>query len=434
MAGNKTCGKILIRNGRVVDPASGRDEKTDLFIADGRVARIGETAVREGEGAEVRVIDAEGMVVAPGLIDGHVHFRDPGFPEKEDIFSGARAAAAGGFTTVICMANTKPVADSAETLQYILDRARNADIRVRSSAAVSVGFGGRERTDFEGLLELGATGFTDDGLPLRDPVFVREALLEARRLGVPVSMHEEDPDFIGTAGINDGKASGALGCRGAKALAENLMVARDCMLALDTGARVNIQHISAAESVAMVRMAKKLGADVWAEATPHHFSFTEDLAIEKGSLAKVNPPIRTERDRQAILEGLCDGTIQMIVTDHAPHTAEEKARPLAKAPSGMIGLETSLALGITNLVRPGILSLTRMLEKMTVNPAAFYGLDAGKIREGGPADLVIFREDESWTVTEDSFRSRSSNSPFIGMTLFGKVRWTICGGIVVYQA
>lgn len=419
---------ILIKNGHVVDPKSGTDELLDVLVEDRKIVSFGKYAE---EGME-SVIDAAGCIVAPGLVDTHVHFRDPGLTYKEDIVTGAAAAAAGGYTTVICMANTKPPVDNVETLTDLREREALLPIHVLNTACVTRGMQGQELTDMEALLAAGAVGFTDDGLPIRDVKLMAEALCKLRDLNVPISLHEEDPALIGSAGINRGAVSAQLGVPGAAAAAEETMVARDCILALHTGARVNIQHLSSGVSVELLRMMKKLGADIWAEVTPQHFSLNEEIVLERGTLAKVNPPIRTEDDRYALIQGLKDGTIDMIATDHAPHAAEEKARDLLHAPSGMIGLETALALGITNLVRKGHLTIPELLEKMTAKPAALYNLPCGTLRPGGPADLVIFDAGERWTVP-DHFRSRSCNSPFIGMELYGKVKYTLCNGAVVYQ-
>lgn len=431
---------IIIKGGKVIDPKSGFEGYADLAVRDGKILQVKkqgeewkeEVTAAENSGQEpVQVIDAEGLTAAPGLVDVHVHFRDPGFTYKEDIATGARAAAKGGFTTVVCMANTNPKVDTPETLRYVLEEGKKTGIHVLSCAAVSKGFDGKTLTDMEALKEAGAAGFTDDGIPLRDGAFLRKAMEEAARLGLPISLHEEDPSFIRENGINHGAVSEKLGIYGSPSLAEDAMVARDCMIALDTGAAVDIQHISSGNAVAMVRLAKSLGANVWAEVTPHHFSLTEEAVLEHGSLAKMNPPLRTERDRRLLIEGLKDGTIDMIATDHAPHSIEEKAAPLTKAPSGIIGLETSLALGITNLVKAGHLTMTELMQKMSYNPARLYGLDCGYLEEGAPADLVIFDEDEVWTAGD--YASKADNSPFTGQSLTGRVKFTICGGNVVYQ-
>ena len=384
---------ILIKDGRVVDPASGVDEGLDVVLEDGRVKALGKFPKTEDY---QRVIDAKGKIVAPGLVDIHVHFRDPGLTYKEDIATGAAAAAAGGYTTVVCMANTKPVVDSVEVLSELLGRMKQLPIHVLSAAAVTKGLQGKELTDMRALRAAGAAGFTDDGIPIMDSALLFEAMKLAKELDAPISLHEEDPALIAAAGINQGPVSKQLNFGGAPALAEESLVARDCMLALRSGARVDIQHISSGVSVDVVRAMKGLGAGVFAEVTPQHFSLTEQAALERGALAKVNPPLRGEADRYALIRGLKDGTIDFIATDHAPHSPEEKARELAQAPSGMIGLETALALGVTNLVRKGHLTMLQLLEKMTVNPARFYGLDAGTLRAGAPADLVIFDEREKW--------------------------------------
>lgn len=418
---------ILIKNGRLIDPASKRDEIVDIAIENGKIKEIGKI---DGEKFE-EIIDAKGYVVSPGLIDVHVHFRDPGFTYKEDILSGAKSAARGGFTTVVCMANTKPVVDNVETLKYINEKAKEACINVLQVGSITKSFRGKELTNFEELLENGAVGFSDDGLPIMDTEMLYEAMKKAKELDVPISLHEEDPNFIKTAGVNDSEIAKKLGLEGgAKTCAEDIMVARDCMIALETGAKVSIQHISSGVAVETVRFAKSLGAKVYAEAAPHHFTLTEEDVLKNESLAKMNPPLRSEKDKQIIIEGLKDNTIEIIATDHAPHSNEEKNRAFAACPSGIIGLETSLALGITSLVNKNHISLMSLLEKMTINPARLYNLNRGYIAEGEIADIVIFDENEKWTVTD--FDSKSSNSPFVGNELLGKVKYTISEGKIVY--
>lgn len=420
---------ILIKNGRVIDPKNNIDEKLDIIIKDERIYKIGHF---QDNGEYEKIIDAEGKIVSPGLIDVHVHFRDPGFTYKEDIFTGAEAAAKGGFTTVICMANTNPIVDNEETLKYILDKAKKAKIKILQAAAITKEFKGKELVDMKKLKELGVVGFTDDGLPIKDSKLVMEAMEKAKELDMPLSFHEEDPSLIKSPGVNEGKVSKELKVGGAPNAAEDVLVARDCMLALKTNAKISIQHISSGNSVDLVRFAKSLGAKVTAEATPHHFSITEEAVLKHKTLAKMNPPVRTEKDKEKIIEGLKDNTIEIIATDHAPHSKEEKERELTKAPSGIIGLETSLALGVTNLVKKGHLTLLKLLEKMTINPANFYKLDAGTIEEGKFADLVIFDENEEWIVSE-KFASKANNTPFIGEKLYGKVKYTICNGKIVYR-
>ena len=419
---------ILIKNGRLIDPKTKRDEIVDIAIEGGRIKEIGKI---NNEANYDKVIDATNHVVCPGLIDVHVHFRDPGFTYKEDILSGAKSAARGGFTTVVCMANTKPVVDNVETLNYINEKAKEAVINVLQVGSVTKSFRGKELTNFEELLENGAVGFSDDGIAIMDTDMLYEAMKKAKELDVPISLHEEDSNFIETAGVNDSEIAKKLGLKGgAKTLAEDIMVARDCMIALETGAKVSIQHISSGVAVQTVRFAKSLGAKVYAEAAPHHFTLTEEDVLKHGSLAKMNPPLRTAKDKQIIIEGLKDNTIEIIATDHAPHNIEEKNREFAACPSGIIGLETSLALGITSLVKENHLSLMHLLEKMTINPAKLYNLDRGFIEEGAIADIVIFNEDEEWIVKD--FDSKSENSPFIGEKLSGKVKYTISEGKIVY--
>ena len=420
---------MLIKNGFLINPSTNTEEPADIRVENGIICEMGNL---ERKGQE-DVLDIAGLVIAPGLIDTHIHFRDPGFTYKEDLHTGSLAAAKGGFTSVICMANTKPVVDNAETLVDILERAKKENIRIYQTTSITKGLGGKEMNDLDSLKNAGACGFTDDGIPIMDEALCYQAMLEAARLDMPISLHEENPAFISENGINRGVASEHLGIGGSPALAEDVMVSRDCMLALHSGAKTVIQHISSGNSVALVRGAKALGADIHAEATPHHFTLTDDAVIQFGSLAKMNPPLRTEADRLAIIEGLKDGTIDLIATDHAPHSAQEKAtEPMHKAPSGIIGLETSLGLGITSLVKPGHLTLMELLKKMSCNPASLYKLPGGSIEVNAPADFVIFNPDEEWVV--DGFVSKSANSPFLGAKLFGKIHYTICDGKIVYKA
>ena len=421
---------MLLKNGFLINPKTHTQELTDIRILNGKISQISAGLVPENS---EEVLDLTGLTVAPGLVDTHIHFRDPGLTYKEDLHTGALAAARGGVTSVICMANTKPAVDSVETLTDILTRAKKEKINIYQTASVSQGLKGEIMNDFKALKEAGACGFTDDGIPLRDGALVRAAMEKAAALNMPLSFHEEDPAYIKQNGINHGEVSEKLGIYGSPALAEDAMVARDCMIAKDTGAAIDVQHISSANSVAMVRLAKALGANVWAEVTPHHFTLTEEAVFEHGTLAKMNPPLRTKADRDALIEGLKDGTIDIIATDHAPHSAEEKARPLTEAPSGITGLETSLALGITSLVKKGHLTMVQLMEKMSLNPARLYHLDCGRLEEGRPADLVIFDPEKAWTVKAEEFASKSANSPFVGEELTGKVTYTICKGKVIYE-
>ena len=430
---------IYIKSGRIVDSVSGYDGPGDVAIKGNTIIGAGPEldielikARFDISDSEIQIIDASGLVVAPGLVDTHVHFRDPGFTYKEDIETGANAAAKGGFTTVVCMANTKPAVDNLKTLEYIQAKAEAAPVHVLQTSTVTVGMQGKELVEMEQMADAGAAGFTDDGLPLMDEKILLKALEIAQDLDLPVSLHEEDPLFISQAGVNMGKISEQLGLGGAAAAAEDIMVARDTAIALHTGATLCIQHISSKNSVEYVRAAKKLGGDIHAEATPHHFTLTEEAVLKYGTNARMNPPLRTEEDRLAIIEGIKDGTIDMIVTDHAPHSKEEKEKPFSEAPSGIIGLETSLGLGILSLVKPGHITLLKLMELMSKNPAELYRMIPGSITEGAVADIVIFGEDEEWVA--DSFASKADNSPFKGWTLPGKIHYTICSGNIVYRS
>lgn len=420
---------MIIKNGLLINPATNTEEITDIRVENGIITEIGKLSA----GNQEEVLDITGLTIAPGLIDTHIHFRDPGFTYKEDLHTGSLAAAKGGFTSVICMANTRPTVDSVETLEDILTRAKKEKIRIYQAASVTYGLKGQEMTDFDGMKAAGACGFTDDGIPIVDASLCFKAMKKAAEIDCPISLHEEDPVFISQNGINHGIASEHLGIEGSPSIAEESMVARDCMLALRSGAHTVIQHISSGVSVDLVRNAKALGANIHAEATPHHFTLTDEAVIRHGSLAKMNPPLRTEADRLAIIEGLKDGTIDLIATDHAPHSAEEKSKePMWTAPSGITGLETSLGLGITSLVKKGHLTLMELLEKMTINPARLYHLPGGSVEVNSPADFVIFNPEETWTVS--TFASKSTNTPFTGETLYGKIHYTICGGEIVFSA
>lgn len=422
---------LLLKNGYMVDPASGTAGYRDILIdkTSGRIVRIVSQGTPLDEVTEE--IDLNGQIVAPGLVDVHVHFRDPGFTHKEDIHTGAAAAARGGFTSVVLMANTKPAVDNQETLAYVLKKGRETGIHIYSCANVTKGLQGKELTDMETLSMQGAAGFTDDGIPLMDEALLREALRRAAKCGKPVSLHEENPALISNNGINAGKAAAYYGIGGSPREAEISMVERDLRIALKEEADLSIQHISTKEAVELVRQAKKKSSHIFAEATPHHFTLTEEAVISHGTLAKMNPPLREEADRLAIIEGLRDGTIDMIATDHAPHSTEEKARSITEAPSGIIGLETALSLGIRELVDKGYLSMMELIEKMSLAPAKLYRFDAGYLKEGGPADLTVFDPRKEWTV--ENFASKAKNSPFVGERLPGMVSYTICGGEAVYR-
>lgn len=448
---------IHITNGYLLDPKTNFQGYRDILIKDNRIAAIAERGApltellqragmpvenRKAEdmakqkgGSESTVhIDVAGQMIAPGLVDVHVHFRDPGFTYKEDIVSGAAAAAKGGYTSVVLMANTKPPVDNMETLTYVLEKGQETGLHIHTCANVTAGMKGQEIVDMEALSRAGAAGFTDDGIPILKEEVLREAFRRAAKLHKPVSLHEEEPSCITNNGIHAGKASEYYGIGGSPREAEIRMVERDIRIALEEGVDLSIQHISTKEAVEFVRQAKKKSAHIWAEATPHHFTLTEEAAIAHGTLAKMNPPLREEADRMAIIGGLQDGTIDMIATDHAPHSAEEKAKSITEAPSGIIGLETALSLGIRELVVPGYLTMLELIDRMSSAPARLYHLNAGYLSEGGPADLVIFDKDAVWRVEKDGFASKAANSPFIGEEMPGVVTYTICGGKIKYHA
>ena len=435
---------LIIKNGRIIDPGTGLNGMYDILIDGDRISRMGFSGSLDdmaaeslsmkldgGEAEELTEIDATGCVIAPGLVDGHVHFRDPGFTYKEDIDTGARAAARGGFTSVVMMGNTEPHMDSPETITDALKRGAKTGINVYCCGNVTKDMAGKELVDMDALIGAGAVLFTDDGKPITDAGLMESACTEAAHRGKIISLHEEDPSFIKDNGINAGDVAARLGLEGSPRQAEISMVERDIEIAEKTGAEIVVQHISAAESVELIRKAKERGVKVHAEATPHHFTLTEEAVLKYGSLAKMNPPLRLESDRMAIIEGLKDGTIEMIATDHAPHSREEKQKELRQAPSGITGLETALSLGIKELVKTEALSMPELIARMSTNPARIYGLDAGYIREGGPADLVIFEPETEWSFVQSL--SKSSNTPFLGQRLPGKICETICRGKVVYQ-
>lgn len=419
---------LLIKNGRVINPKTNMDAIMDVLIEGDKIISIEKDINLKNP---INIVDAKNCVVAPGLIDIHVHFREPGFMYKEDIQSGSRAAARGGFTTVVCMANTNPVVDNEQTLKYIKSEAERSIINVLQTATITNMLNGKELVDMEHLKVCGAVGFSDDGFPIMDSDILLKSMKQAKNLDVPISLHEEDPTLVIDAGINNGKISQELGIQGALKEAEEVMVARDCILAISTKAKVNFQHISSGKTVDIIRFGKKMGGNITAEVTPHHFSITEESIIKHGSYAKMNPPLRTENDRLKLIEGLMDDTIEIIATDHAPHSKDEKERGLLNSPSGIIGLETALSLGITNLVSKNYISLIKLLEKMTINPARLYNLEKGSLHEGAIADIVIFNPNEEWLV--EDFYSKSSNTPFIGQKLVGKIKYTICNGKIIYE-
>ncbi|MCR8635137.1 dihydroorotase [Paenibacillus radicis (ex Xue et al. 2023)] len=422
--------RTLIKNGTVINPETHFMEITNVIIEDGKIVHIGPIT----NGIVDHVIDASGLLVVPGLVDIHVHFRDPGFPQKETISSGALSAAAGGFTTVVCMPNTKPSIDTVEILEYVLRTGlEQATVKVYSSAALTYGIEGKVLTEMESLQQAGAVTFTDDGKTVMDPKLVYTAFRKAAELDVPISSHCEDHQLVSGGSLNQGKVSNQLGDPGIPRLGEELIIARDILFAEETGARLHIQHVSTARGVQLIREAKARGVRVTGEGAPHHFSITDEQALVCGTLAKVNPPLRTREDVEAVIAGLADGTLEAIATDHAPHTSEEKARPLGEAPFGMVGLETAVGLTFTFLVHSGRLALTDAIAKLTVNPSNIMGLPSGRLAEGLDADITILDPQKEWTVDPEQFKSLSRNSPFAGMKLKGKAVLTMVNGTVVYD-
>jgi dihydroorotase len=421
---------VIFKNGTIIDPKTSFMGKKDIAIEGNRIAKIEEDIPVSKEDT---VYDCTGKYIGPGLVDVHVHFRDPGFTYKEDIESGSIAAAKGGFTSVILMANTKPAVDNAETIQYILDKGNKTGIHVYTCANITEGMKGEALTDFKALLEAGAIGFTDDGVPLLDEDLVKRAMENAVSTDSVLSFHEEDPQYITNNGVNRGKASEHFGIGGSDRRAEISMVDRDIKLAMQTGAKVNFQHLSTKEAIELIREAKKLpkGKNLYAEATPHHIALTQDAVIAHGTMAKMNPPLREESDRQAIIEGLKDDTIDIIATDHAPHSIDEKNKPITDAPSGILGLETAFAICNKVLVLNEKLSYLQLFCKMSYNPALLYGLNAGYLAGNTPADLVVFDSEREWTI--DKFASKSQNSPFINEKLTGKIELTMSNGKIVFS-
>lgn len=423
---------IKILNGKVIDPVTGMSGYYDLLIDRGMIVK------KEPAGDEFlakieadKVIDASGLVITSGFCDVHVHFRDPGLTHKEDILTGAACAARGGFTDVVMMANTKPSIDNTDTLKYVLEKGQKTAIHVHSCASVTEGLQGEKITDMDSLKAAGAAGFTDDGIPIMDAELLKEAFSRASVLDVPVSLHEEDKRVIKQNGINHGAASDYYGIYGSPRTAESTLIERDLKIALETRVKVNIQHISTKEGVEAVRAARKRSDRIFAEVTPHHLSLTEEAVIEYGPNAKMNPPLRTRKDRAALIEGVKDGTISIIATDHAPHSDEEKDVEITKAPSGIIGLETAFPVSYEALVKSKAITLERLIKMFTVNPRALYGFKSYAITEGAPADLTIFSEKENWKY--DSTLSKSHNTPFLNDSFSCKIKYTIVEGKIAYE-
>ena len=426
--------RLLLRGGRVVDPSRGVDETLDVLLEGGRVARAAAKLPAKG----ARVIDAAGLVVAPGFIDLHVHLREPGREDKETIASGTRAAAAGGFTAVCAMPNTSPVNDTAGITRAILEKAtrEGSGVRVHPIGAVTKGSRGEELAEYAELQEAGCVAFSDDGRPVASARMMRRALEYARGLGLPVIDHCEDPTLSEKACMNEGPVSTLLGLRGAPGASEAMVVERDVLLAELTGGHVHIAHISTAASLDSIRRGKARGVRVSAEATPHHLLLTDQLVKDSDydTSTKMNPPLRSEADREALLEGLKDGTLDCIATDHAPHTVDDKRVPYEEAAFGIVGLETAVALALDRLVAPGLIDLARLVALFSTNPARAFGLPGGTLAPGAPADVTLLDLRRRRSVDPERFRSKSRNTPFAGWSLQGWPVQTIVAGRVVFPA
>ncbi len=426
--------KLLVQNGRVIDPASGTDAVQDVLIEDGVIVGTGkviEPAARAG----AELLDATGKVVCPGLVDIHVHLREPGHEYKETVQTGTRAAAAGGFTAVCCMANTEPVNDTRAVTDYILARARSEGaVRVYPIGAVTRGLGGKELAELAELAEAGCVAFSDDGRPVMNAELYRRAMEYTLPFGCPVISHAEDANLSHGCCMNEGVVSTELGLPGAPAAAEETMVARDILLAELTGAHVHIAHLSTAGAVRLVREAKARGLRVTAEAAPHHLVLTENAVRGYDTNTKMNPPLRTRRDVDALVEGLADGTIDCVATDHAPHAASEKEGEYDRAAFGIVGLETAVPVLLDRLVRPGLIDLPTLIARMSSGPARLLNLPGGTLAAGAPADLTILDLDRELTIDPSAFLSKSRNTPFGGWKVRGAPSATVVGGKIVWRA
>ncbi len=419
---------LLIRGARIVDPANSRDEIGDILISEGKIAAVGGQLCCDG----ALEINAAGLIAAPGLVDLHVHLRDPGFTEKEDILTGCKAAAAGGVTSLLCMPNTSPIADSPETVRYILEKAASADARVYVAAAITKGLKSEELCDLKALKAAGATALSDDGRPVVNTELMAEAMRLAPQLGLKVMSHCEDLFLSAGGKLNEGAVSAQLGVKGVPAAAEDCGTAREIALAAAYHVPVHICHVSTKTSVALIRSAKQRGVPVTAETAPHYFALTEAELLGRDADYRMSPPLRTEEDRLAVVQALTDGTIDAIATDHAPHTPQEKADFLT-APNGSIGMETSLAAGITYLVNRQSITINELINLMSAAPAKLLGIPAGTLSRGAAGDLVLFDPAQRWIVDVNRLHGRSKNAVFKGKELTGKVKLTVCRGRIVYQ-
>ena len=421
---------VLVRGARLLDPRAGLDKLGDVLVRDGRIAEVGE-GLSAPDGAEV--VDAAGLHALPAFVDPHVHLRTPGREDEEDIDSGTRGAAAGGFCAILAQPNTEPVVDSAPVLRSLREKARGeARIPTGFMAAITVGQLGERLTEMAELAEVGAAGFTDDGLPVRSAGVMRQALQYQQLAGRVLALHEEDPSLSGAGVMHEGEMSALLGVAGIPSVSESTMVARDCALALYERGRIHVQHVSARETVDAIERAKAAGTQVTCEATPHHLLLTDEAVRTLDTNMKMNPPLRAEPDRQALIEALRSGAIDCIATDHAPHAREEKEQPFELAPMGVTGLETAFAALHTGLVLTGVIALSLLVERITAGGQAF-GLEVPALRPGAPANLCLVDLDAEWDVGEAGYESRSANCAFAGKRLTGRVRMTIADGAVAYR-
>ncbi len=424
--------RILIKNGHIIDPANNIDEVLDILADNGKITDIGKDLSTELDGLDMQVIDATGMVVAPGLVDMHVHLREPGFEYKEDIETGTRAALMGGVTSVACMPNTKPVTDNETVIKYIIERAKEVGYaNVYPVGAVSKGLEGKELSEIGEMKFAGAVAISDDGKPVYNSSLMRRAIQYADMFDMRVISHCEDLSLVDDGCMNDGFIASRLGLKGIPNSAEDVQIARDILIAEELSMGVHIAHVSTKGGVEIIRQAKARGVDVTCETCPHYFTLTDEACDGFNTLAKMNPPLRTAEDVEAIKDGLKDGTIDCIVTDHAPHHPDEKMCEFAASANGIVGLETSLGLSLRYLVKEGILTLSELIEKMSYNPSKILGISKGTLGEGKIADITIFNPDEEWTVDISKLSSKSKNSPFDGFKLLGKPQYVIVGGKIM---
>jgi dihydroorotase len=422
--------KLLIKQGRVLDPLSSKDEITDLLIENGKIIYMGSV---ENEKAD-QVIDAKGFWVVPGLIDVHVHLREPGFEYKETIETGSKSAARGGFTTICCMPNTKPIVDNRNVVEYIKKKAlQEAIVNVIPIGSITKGQQGIELAEIENMAAAGIGGISEDGQTVMNTALLKKAMKIAKELDIPVLSHCEDIHLVQGGALNEGEIARKLGIRGISSDSEDIIVARDIILGESTGARLHLCHMSTKGSVQLIKEAKNRGANITAEVCPHHFTLTDEAALWGDTNTKMNPPLRSREDLKSILQALEEGIIEIIATDHAPHSVEDKDQPYEKAAFGIIGLETAVALGITELVNKGRLTPLEFIEKMTVNPAKMLKIDKGTLLEGKIADITVIDPEAEYEINIDEFVSKSKNSPFHGKKVKGKVKYTIVSGKVVYK-